>query len=214
MLKKLFLGVGILLALILVAGLGTYLATSPERPAADSLAAHWLQSGMYEVVSQEWQVVDENRSTAANNEYPGADQRVLDNLVWYPADAQGARPLVIYSHGFMSNRSGGTYIAEALASHGYVVVAPNYPLTHGGAPGGPLVTDVVSQPGDISFLLDTLLAELGTTPIKVAGIDEQRIGVAGLSLTCHSWLTTSYMPDCSQWAAKESAAGRSGLVAR
>ena len=51
--------------------------------------------------------------------------------------------------------SGGAYLAEQLASLGYVVVAVDYPLTNGLAPGGPDVKDVVNQLADVSFLIDT-----------------------------------------------------------
>lgn len=44
-----------------------------------------------------------------------------------------------------------------LASHGYTVVAVDYPLTNFFAPGKPKLSDVVNQPGDVSFLIDTML---------------------------------------------------------
>jgi predicted dienelactone hydrolase len=91
-------------------------------------------------------------------------------------------PLVIYSHGFVSNRNGGSYIAENLASHGYVVVSADYPLTHGGAPGGPVMSDVVHQPGDVTFLIDAVIDLNGANRPFPGRIDTARIGVAGFSL--------------------------------
>jgi len=43
----------------------------------------------------------------------------------------------------ISSLLGCTYLAEHLASHWYVVVSADYPLTHLQAPGGPNYLDVV-----------------------------------------------------------------------
>ena len=119
--------------------------------------------------------------------------------MWYPAQQRpvewlrpGPRPLarpacpapvVIYSHGFMSFRGNGAYLAEYLASHGYIVAAANFPLTYLGTAGGPRFIDVLNQPGDVSFIIDSLLAWSNTVEHRFADcIDPQRIGVAGLSL--------------------------------
>lgn len=158
-----------------------------------------LQRGQYDVGEQDFRLVDTNRPTASNSDAPGASERILKTTVWYPARrrslewlrpspaplAPGACPcpLLIYSHGFMSFRSNGAYLAKHLASHGYVVAAPNFPLTHFGAAGGPQFRDVLNQPGDVSFLIDTLLAWSDDPESRfAAGIDRQRIAAAGLSL--------------------------------
>ena len=47
--------------------------------------------------------------------------------------------------------------ARWLSSHGYIVVAANFPLTYRYAPGGPTVTDLANQPADVSFLIDAVL---------------------------------------------------------
>ncbi len=181
--KFLLIVVGLIVSLIVLAVAGvaiTYVATAPDSPDADAPSAAWLEPGPYAVGEQTYDWVDTSRPTQANNEFPGADSRTFAVQMWYPEGDLNSHPLVIYSHGFMSNRGGGTYMAEALASHGYVVVATNYPLTHGGAPGGPLVTDVANQPADVSFLIDQVLG-LENKPFS-GSIDEDRIGVTGISL--------------------------------
>ena len=120
--------------------------------------------------------------TAANGDFAGAPERTLEATLWVPRDADGPHPLVVYSHGFMSMRSGGRYIAEHLASHGYVVVSADFPLTNFFAPGGPTVNDAINQPADVSFLIDEMLAwPEGQRPFA-GSIDESRIGVAGVSM--------------------------------
>src|SRR5262249_32866419 len=76
------------------------------------------------------------------------------------------------------------YLARQLASLGYVVAAPDFPLTHGGTPGGPNFFDVVHQPGDVTFIIDQLLAAKADRPAHVftRAIDAQRLGMTWLSL--------------------------------
>jgi dienelactone hydrolase len=114
--------------------------------------------------------------------------------LWSPTDASGARPLVVYSHGFMSTRDGGTHLAEHLASHGYVVVAASFPLTNFNAPGGPNATDVINQPQDVSFLIDRVLALGPDERTFLGGIDPDRIGVAGVSLGGLTATLAAYHP--------------------
>jgi predicted dienelactone hydrolase len=82
----------------------------------------------------------------------------------------------------MSMRSENVPLAALLASHGYVVVAVDYPLTNLRAPGGPTVRDAVNQPDDVRFVIDRVLAwKPGERPFD-GEIDRERIGAVGLSL--------------------------------
>jgi dienelactone hydrolase len=150
----------------------------------DSASAARLLVGPLAVMSHNEVFVDESRPSQAHGDYAGANSRTLDATVWHPADNKsGPYPLIVYSHGFSSNRDGGAYLAEHLASYGYVVVAANYPLTNMNAPDRPYVKDVVNQPADVSFLIDSLLAQSDDQSHMLAAmIDPQRIGVTGISL--------------------------------
>ena len=131
--KRILLGFfGLLVVLVIGAGFA-YLATQPTPPPDTSESARWLLPGPDAITRSELVFVDPSRSTPANGEYAGASSRTLVTSLWYSTNVDGMHPLVIYSHGFVSNRNGGSYIAENLASHGYVVVAADFPLTHGGA---------------------------------------------------------------------------------
>jgi predicted dienelactone hydrolase len=143
---------------------------------------------------------DRSRPTMPNGDAEGRSSRVLPTTVWYPAvegpaaslfgglDATPAEegrpfPLILYCHGFMSWRTDGKYLAEHLAGHGYVVACPDFPLTNFFSPGGANVLDVVNQPGDVRFLIDQLLGQHRDPNSPLYGsIDENRIGVVGLSL--------------------------------
>lgn len=143
--------------------------------------------------------VDTSRPTMANGSYAGAASRTLPTEIWYPtgpdatASEQEQRdapvasvgrpfPLIMYSHGFLSDRLGGAYLARHLASYGYIVASIDFPLTSNGAPGGPNVADVVHQPGDVSFVIDQLVTGTGAVAPFSGAIDSQRIALTGLSL--------------------------------
>ncbi|MEX2469881.1 MAG: hypothetical protein WD396_09010, partial [Pseudohongiellaceae bacterium] len=167
--------------------------TAPERPAADSLSAAWLEPGPYTVGQVELTFVDESRRTAANGEAPGAPSRTLPSTLWYPRDYDGdSLPLIVHSHGILSSRTEMPYLMEALASRGYVVVATDYPLTSGGTPGGANAADVVNQPGDVSFLIDSVLALDGADKPFNGPIDGSRIGLSGYSLGGLTTLLSTY----------------------
>jgi predicted dienelactone hydrolase len=175
-------------------------------------SAQVLQRGRFAVGSTTMTLVDTSRGTMPNRTYPGAPSRTLVTEIWYPTDPQPTAtlpetrnaplahsaapyPLVIYSHGFMSSRLGGTYLARHLASYGYVVGAADFPLSNTGAPGGPNYLDLPNQPGDVRFVIDRLLAlsaDAGST--LAGGIDAERIGLTGLSMGGSTTLLTAFHP--------------------
>ncbi len=175
---------GGLFVLVLIGG--TILTTGKQAQPfpVNSESAAVLQTGSFTVASYDEVFIDSSRPTNANGDYAGSDQREMAGTVWYPDSDQAAPyPLIVYSHGFSSNRDGGAYLAEQLASLGYVVVAVDYPLTNRNAPGGPDVKDVVNQAEDVSFLIDSLLAQSGNKSHVLSGlVDPTRIGVTGISL--------------------------------
>ena len=95
----------------------------------------------------------------------------------------GPFPLVVAAHGFDGHPSTFTELFGRWADAGYVVAAPAFPLSNDEVPGEPTVADLASQPGDVSFVIDELLAAGtdGASPVFGA-VDPERIGVAGLSL--------------------------------
>ena len=169
-----------------VAGSGAFLlwGKQPAPFPQGSESAARLNPGPFEVHSHEELFIDTSRNTSANGDFAGSSGRRLEATVWHPASsAQGPYPLIVYSHGFTSSRKGGAYLAQHLASNGYVVVAADYPLTNFYAPGGPAVEDVVNQPADISFMIDQLLEQNASDGHVLEGmIDPVRIGATGISL--------------------------------
>ncbi|MEQ9463904.1 MAG: hypothetical protein RJQ10_09595 [Haliea sp.] len=177
----------ILLAVAVVVGVPVLVLVKGKQPEPfepGSESAYRLQMGQLPVAQLETEFVDPSRPTATNGDYAGSGERRLKATVWFPGDREFAPyPLLVYSHGFSSSRREAAYLNEHLASLGYVVVAADYPLTNMRAPGGPQVKDVVNQPADVSFLIDSLLALASADGNSLQGqIDPERIGALGLSL--------------------------------
>jgi dienelactone hydrolase len=176
---KILLG---LLALFLIVG---YIALNPPLDVpAGTLSRELYQRGPHKVSYQAITWTDTSRPTRPNRDFTGRDSRELRGRIWFPADKVGAPyPLVIYSHGYMSQHKEGKYILDFLASHGYVAVSVDFPLSNGSSPGGAVISDIVNQPGDVSFLIDQALAQSKQADNVLYGrIDPDRISAVGLSL--------------------------------
>ncbi|MFV8816748.1 alpha/beta hydrolase family protein [Haliea sp. E17] len=173
------------IAVLFIAAAGIYwfcMIPATVHPAGAQSQARF-QPGPYAVITETLDLLDTARDTPRNRDLPGHPGRELKGTLWRPDGLQQAGPLVVHSHGFTSTHIEALYLARFLASHGYTVAAVDYPLTSYGTPGEPLVTDVVNQPGDVSFLIDTLLqrsASEGDT--LFASIDPRRIALSGISL--------------------------------
>jgi dienelactone hydrolase len=175
----------ILLSLLAVVVIGVYILLNPplDEPAG-ALSRQLYKRGPHQVSYQPIDWTDTSRPTMANHAFKGSASRELKGRIWMPADKQGAPyPLVLYSHGYMSQYKEGDYLLDFLASHGYVAVSVDFPLSNGGAPGGATVADIVNQPGDLSFLIDQMLARSKQPDNILHGtVDADRIAAAGLSL--------------------------------
>ena len=96
--------------------------TVPEPFAPGTVTASRFSPGPYSVGRSDFDWVDAARAQSVG-------QRVLQTTMWYPEDSHGEHPLLVFSHGLMSSRFGCTYMAEHLASHGYVVVSADHRVT-------------------------------------------------------------------------------------
>ncbi|TVQ11963.1 MAG: alpha/beta hydrolase [Leptolyngbya sp. DLM2.Bin27] len=111
--------------------------------------------------------------------------------VYLPEGRSGPAPIVIVSHGFGAVKEDFVFLNQHLASHGYVVLAPD----HVGSNlsyrreflGGRLNTllspiEFINRPREISFLIDELERRVASSPDWAARLDLDRIAAIGDSL--------------------------------
>jgi len=156
-------------------------AIAPSAPPRASASAERL-AARFDVGRRDYTFVDASRPNDARDGAHARKRRTLVTTVWFPRGALGPHPLVLYSHGYFATRRGGAYLAEWLASRGYVVAAPDHPLTRRSTAHGRTVGDVVHQPADLSFVIDQVLGWNDRDRPFDGAVDLQRIGVMGLSL--------------------------------
>lgn len=128
--------------------------------------------------------VDTSRPTAPVGTVAApAPHRTLPTTIYLP-DGEGPGPLIVFSHGLGGSPQKFTEIHRAWAAAGYVVAAPQFPLTSDANPDHRTeAADLFQQPADISYVLDQLLAASAADDGPLAGrIDPERVGAAGLSL--------------------------------
>jgi dienelactone hydrolase len=208
------------------------LATLAWAPPAQSEAAlrstpRVARTGTYAVGRIDETFVDRSRPTKAVRDFEGAPDRTLHTTIYYPARGRpaeevaadvtplrnrGPYPLILYSHG---NDSTGTEYERLLsqwASAGYVVAAPDYPLSNENAPGGGDISDLAEQPADARFVIDRVLALSGRRSGPLSRlIDAKRIGASGHSLGAMTTYQLVYRTCCADKRVK-AAAPMSGVA--
>ncbi len=125
---------------------------------------------------------------------PGFDHQIAK--ADEPLADDGPFPLLVFSHGSPSVRWQSLFVMELLASHGFVVVAPD----HAGdsavdALAGDLAAPAeneVNRPTDVSFMIDAVLAGEVAEPTGLAdAVDPERIGIIGHSVGGATVLTAA-----------------------
>jgi dienelactone hydrolase len=189
--------VHLLVAVVLAVGAGTVHAGDKCRQAPARTSDDYLQPGPYAVGSATITFVDTSRVTPASGPCAEKPSRTLPTTVWFPAtspdgafvDPGGAPyPLIAYSHGLGSHRTAEQYLARHLATWGYIVSSQDFPLTNLFNIACVRLADLEKQPTDVSFVIDSVLAQYGSA------IDTTRIAAAGLSYGGGTTLLVTFHP--------------------
>jgi len=131
----------------------------------------------FPVATMTLHLVDRGRPTVSAGRKISAS-RSLTTLVWYPT-VGGPRPVVVFAHGFEVGPQPYQRLLQTWAAAGYVVAAPEFPLTDAAVAGSDLDEgDLSQQPADVAVVLASVLDPSG----PLAGhVDGTRVGVAGHS---------------------------------
>ncbi|KAB8331389.1 alpha/beta hydrolase [Scytonema tolypothrichoides VB-61278] len=121
----------------------------------------------------------------------------------YLPDISGSRPVVVISHGLGSDRSSYAYLAEHLASYGFVVAVPEHPgsdakqlqaLLSGKAAEVTSPREFIDRPLDVKYLLDQLTNLSQTDPGYKGRLNLEQVGVVGQSFGGYTALALAGAP--------------------
>jgi len=126
----------------------------------------------------------------------------------FPADiylpqASNPRPVIVISHGLGSDRTSFAYLAEHLASYGFVVAVPEHPgsnakqlqaLLAGRAQEVTSPREFIDRPLDVKYLLDELTRLSQSNPAFQGHLNLQQIGVVGQSFGGYTALALAGAP--------------------
>jgi predicted dienelactone hydrolase len=172
--------------------IGAALLAGVALACSDGGAGSGVPVAPAEIRSEERVFVDGSRPTPAKAGFAGTPERTVATRLWYAPEATRSAAcarngcgLVVLAHGFGGSTMRFDAYARHLAGLGWVVAAPTFPLTSETAPGGHLtgLGDLLAQPGDVSFVIDSVLAVSADPDDPLHGrVDASRIGVLGHSL--------------------------------
>jgi dienelactone hydrolase len=131
--------------------------------------------------------------------------RHLPTYVFYPAVGPGggaethsapglgrAWPIVIFAGGYKTSLADYHDVVHHLAAAGFVVAMPLFPLA---TAGGPLnENDLVNEPGDITFVLDQVIAAGSSTGVLHGMVDGSHVALIGQSDGGEAVLGAAYLP--------------------
>jgi fermentation-respiration switch protein FrsA (DUF1100 family) len=189
-------GAGLVAALVVAScGSGSNGASTSAGTATTAAPTGRPPAGPFAVGMLVRPFIDTSRPTAAQGGAPAKPSRTLVTTMLYPAlgppgpaarpnappdTAAGPFPLVVFAPGSGGAPADFGALLGSWAEAGYVVAAPEFPLTGAHAPGGAVVADYVNQPGDVRFVIDQMVR---APPVELAGlVDSGRVGLAGHSL--------------------------------
>jgi len=81
-------------------------------------------TGEFEVATATDTYIDKNRIEKFSDK---GDNRIVNVEFWYPKNANGTYPLLVFSHGAYGIKTSNSSTFTELASHGYIVVSIDHP---------------------------------------------------------------------------------------
>lgn len=142
--------------------------------------------------------VDSSRKTPANGTASAVASRTLPTTILFPQTSNQVSPILVFGHGLGSNPAAYLDLLRPMASAGYIVVAPTFPLSKKNAPGGTTLADQPQQAKDMKFVVDQVIG-LGLQPDSpmFGRVDGTRVAASGHSLGGITTLDYGYSACCA-----------------
>jgi predicted dienelactone hydrolase len=176
---------------------------------AQTSSQAWIRKFSQSDLSQRgpltWQTISINitvpnsRLTAADNQ-----QRVFPADIYLPQlPIPQPAPVIVISHGLGSDRKTFQYLADHLASHGFVVAVPQHPgsdarqlqaLVNGTASEIAEPAEFIARPLDVKYLLDALTELEKTDPALRGRLNLEQVGAVGQSFGGYTSLALAGAP--------------------
>jgi predicted dienelactone hydrolase len=173
----------------------TQQADQATAPTTDEFTANTSRPGPVRWSKQQINFEDRRRITLSG--FSRLRNIALD--LYTPNIRKSAQyPAIVISHGLGSDQVSFAYLAEHLASHGYVVVVPSHPgsdarqmaaLLSGTAQEVASPSEFVDRPLDIKFILDRLSQDK-----RFSYVDWQQVGMVGQSFGGYTALALAGAP--------------------
>jgi dienelactone hydrolase len=175
--------VGVIVAVVLVAGSGDE-GSGGVRSAPTTTTVPPPERGLSVSVSQQ-ALVDGSRPVVSDGRTL-ATSRSLPTTIWSPSTG-GPYPLVVFVQGYNIGPLAYQRFCSTLASSGYVVAAPSFPLEDPSRGFGLDRSDLPNEATDVSFVITSLTAEAPALRLAPA-----QVGVVGHSDGADVALMTAY----------------------
>jgi len=128
--------------------------------------------------------------------------RIFPVDLYLPQGGSQRYPIIVISHGVGSDRSTFAYLAEHLASYGFMVAVPEHPgsnakqltaLLNGKANEVAEPSEFIDRPLDVKYLLD-YLASAQDDPMFQGKLNLEQVGVIGQSFGAYTALALAGAP--------------------
>lgn len=163
---------------------------SPESPAAVGVRTVELVDPTRPTPARGQRMARTDRSLTVTIRYPTAGSADSDEQV--DAEPLGPAPLVVFAHGLGASAERYSFLLHELASFGFVVAAPEFPMSSSSFGGG-AVSDLPEQAHDVSFVISALTGADAPPDIRDA-ISPGGVGLLGHSDGAVTVLAAGYAP--------------------
>ncbi len=126
----------------------------------------------------------------------GAPGEVVSDAA--PDRSAGIFPLVVFGNGYLETSASYSALLDYWASRGYVVAAPQFPLSQANSVGGPWEADILNQPGDLSAAISFMIGQDSSSSSSFYRlINTSEVAVVGQSDGADAALAVGYNTCCT-----------------